>query len=235
MPVSRPADTRSGASGRKCRRAAVSREQREQHEPRKARDLEECEHVLHAGTLPDAAGVDEREPEQHTDADRLFHDERHRVEQLEVQQERAGERRHGPRDHHEHDRPAIEKRPERPVGLAHVDVEAARLRQHRAELRERQRSAEHEQPREHPDGDHDARFGNLLGNQRGHDEDPRSDDRSDQQRRAVEESQLAGEVGRSAHSGSLDGALAVTPFRFDDTESLSPGFVPSGTLQTTSY
>ena len=71
--------------------------------------------------------------------------------------------------------------------------------------------------------------GTFCAIRRRNDEDAGADDRADEQRGAVEESQLARELGRTAHSGSLAAARVVTPLRFEVTDSLSPGFTPSGT------
>ena len=46
-------------------------------------------------------------------------------------------------------------------------VEAAGLRQHRAQLGQRQRAAQHQQTREDPDPNHETRLGHALGDQTG--------------------------------------------------------------------
>ena len=52
------------------------REHGRQNECRQAGDLEKREQVLNAGTLADAARVDEREAEQHGDTERLLRNQR---------------------------------------------------------------------------------------------------------------------------------------------------------------
>ena len=188
-------DKCAGKSGRKCE---VSPESVTLASPTstQAGHFEHGEQVLHACPLFRAPSVDEREGEEDRDADHLFDPQCHRHELFEIQQERAGQRRERSRNGDEHDRPAVKERPERPVRLAHVDVESAGLRQHGAELGERQRAAEDEQSGERPDAEDQARLGHVSGDEARDDEDSRADDGADEQGGAVDE--RASLRGRSA-------------------------------------
>ena len=131
---------------KEVRRVPVARDERQRHERHQACDLQHGEQVLHARPLFRASSVDEREAQQDSDADSLFDPQRHRHEHLQIQQKCARQRRDGAWNGHQHDGPPVEERPEGPVRLAHVDVEPSRLRQHGAELRQRQRAAQDQQP-----------------------------------------------------------------------------------------
>ena len=128
------------------RRVTAAREERQPDQADQPRDLQHGEHVLHAGTQFRASRVDEGEAQEDPDADDLLDPERQRQEQFQIQQKRAGQRRHVAGNDDQHDRPPVEEPPERSVRLPHVHVEPARFGQHGAQLRQCERAAQHEQP-----------------------------------------------------------------------------------------
>ena len=95
--------------------------------------------------------------------------------------------------------PSEEKRRQLAVGLAKVDVLAAGVRQHRAELRIAQRAGEREQAGGDPGRQHEQRRAGILRHDRRLDEDAGADHRADDQRRRIRERQAANELGRLGH------------------------------------
>ena len=91
--------------------------------------------------------------------------------------------------------PAEEERRARAVGLAEVDVLAARFGVHRPELGERQGPAERDQPARQPDREKIAGRGEPRGDDPGRHINARTDDGADDQECGVDQSHTPKESG----------------------------------------
>jgi hypothetical protein len=92
---------------------------------------------------------------------------------------------------HEQQRPAVEKRDERMIRVAEIHVLSARGRQHRAQLRVRQRSDQRNHRARHPGADHELGRLQTLSDDVRIDEDAGTDDAADDDHRRVERSKRA--------------------------------------------
>ena len=127
-----------------------------------------------------------------------------RAELDEVMGERGGQSRHrAAADHQELD-PAEQERRQGPVSRAEVDIEAAGLGQHRAQLGQCQRARPAEDPADDPDQNDPAHERHVVGHLRRDQEDPRTDHRADDDAERVDRPQDPGQRSRSGVSVGLD-------------------------------
>ena len=113
-------------------------------------DLEEGCDVLHHRSTDQCAVVEDREHQDDGRRTETFQHLRHRDEVTQIDRKADSERGRPAGTDDKEQAPTEKKAPERRVGLAQVNVLAAGMRQHRAELGERQRAAERQQARDDP-------------------------------------------------------------------------------------
>ncbi len=123
----------------------------------------------------DVDGHHEQDHRQGRDA-RAGRTQRHELPEIAARGHR--QRRDRAARDHEEERPAVEKGEEPPEAVAHVDVQPARLRLHRAQLAVCERTQQRQHAGDHPHGEREHRLAaGLPKHGRRHDEDARADHR----------------------------------------------------------
>jgi hypothetical protein len=190
-----------------------------EHDHRDAADLQDRQRRLNPAADDDGEAVDDGKERDRGDRDDLreaespFHGAPHevvrRVGPGRVHRHDGGKKRgeadsqdcDRPGSGHDEAHPSEEKRRQLAVRPAQVDVLAAGVRQHRAELRVGQRACEREEAGGHPCRQHEQRRSRVLGHDGRFEEDAGADHRADDQSRRVRERQTADELSRLLFGG----------------------------------
>ncbi len=207
--VGRPEVAEVGRDGR----AVAADQDAEDDQGEQRQRLGRGEGVLDQLAQTDAAGVEPGQEDDQQDADELLHrqadgvlpgevdrrdDPGGRGDRREQHPQKPGEAHghggDGSRLDHQEQRPAVEEPPERRVGLAQVDVLAARLRHHRRQLAVGESGGDRQQPGHHPDRQQPAGGPHLPRDLGRDDEDPRADHRAGHDHGRIEKPELADEA-----------------------------------------
>jgi hypothetical protein len=159
--------------------------------PTMGRDLQGREEGLQPPARGHAPIVHERDGADGGRGHRLLRVAGQRHQGLQVDREARGQRGDGPDLGAYEVGPGPEEAAEAAVGLAHEDVLAAGVREHRAQLGVGEGAEERERAARHPDGQDEAGAVQHLGDGAGLEEDARADDGTHHDRRGLRKAQRA--------------------------------------------
>ena len=178
---------------------AVPQQKRAEDERRQRGHLHQGGHFAHGGPDARPQHVGARQNDDGGDRNGLYGRRvGRRAQQVEQEfREDGGKRRHcgGCRD--QDIQPAEYERGGIAISLAQEHVDAARLRQERAQLRHRERSANADQPERRPQSHDDERIRDEPGDRGGCAEDPAADRDADDQRRSADEPDDSAETSQA--------------------------------------
>ena len=176
-----------------CRRR--SNQPADHHQRADGQDLEHHQPALHIASRSHSKAVHESEDGKRYDGDdAVRHGQTHKL--AEIAREGDRDRRHSARLDDEQQRPAVEERRHRPVGIAEIGILSADFWPPCGELRVDQGRGKRDQPAKHPHPDNQRRCRDVTRNLGRVDENSGADDPAHDQHGRVERTKPASEPMR---------------------------------------